>query len=77
VQQLRDATIEEQLEAVFYLRSVLRGYKQDKPRFWLFARKSPVTKGVKMDAEETKTLEAVTRRRPVKIQKTEKTRWVL
>jgi hypothetical protein len=35
-------------------------------------RQSPASKDVNTEAEEATTLEAVTRRRPVKIQQTEK-----
>jgi hypothetical protein len=72
VRQLSDAAIEELLEAVFSMRSVLRYCKVDKSRFQLVARYFPASKGVNTEAEEATALEAVTRRQPVKTQKTEK-----
>jgi hypothetical protein len=43
------------------------------PACELVARHSPVSKGVDTEAEEATALEAVTRRKPMKIQQTEKT----
>jgi hypothetical protein len=40
-------------------------------------RQSPVSKDVNTEAEEVTALEAITRRRPVKIQQTEETLYVL
>jgi hypothetical protein len=40
-------------------------------------RQSPASKDVKTEAEEAPALEAVTRRRPVKIQQNEKNSYVL
>jgi hypothetical protein len=59
VRQLDDATIEEQLEAVFSLQSLPRCYKQDK--FKLVVRQSPTNKDVNTEAEEATALEAVKR----------------
>jgi hypothetical protein len=72
VRQLGDATVEELLEAVFSMRSVPRCYKQDKSTVWSVLRHSPVSKDVNTEVEEATALEAVTRRKPVKIQQTEK-----
>jgi hypothetical protein len=40
-------------------------------------RQPPASKNVNTEAEEATTLDAVTRRQPVKIQQTEKTSYVL
>jgi hypothetical protein len=72
VQQLHDATIE-LLEAEFSVRSVSRCYKQDKPRVLLVVRRSPASKDVDPEVEESMALDAVTRKRLVMTQETEKT----
>jgi hypothetical protein len=43
----------------------------------LVVRQSPASKDVNTEAEEATVLEAITRRQPVKIQQTEKTRCLL
>jgi hypothetical protein len=43
----------------------------------LVVRQSPASKDVNAEAEEATTLEAVTRRQPVMIQKTERTSYML
>jgi hypothetical protein len=73
VRQLRDATAEELLEAVFSMRSVPRCYKQDRYGVYLVVRQSPVSKDVNTEAEETAALETVTRQRLVKTSQNEKT----
>jgi hypothetical protein len=72
MRQLRDATIEELLGAMFSMRSLPSSYKQDKSRIWLVVRVSPASKDVNTEVEGSTALEAVTRRQPVKIQQTEK-----
>jgi hypothetical protein len=47
------------------------------PAWELVVRESPASKDVNTEAEEATTLEAVTRRQPVKIQQTEKASCVL
>jgi hypothetical protein len=71
VAELRDTTIE-LLGEVFSLRSVPMCYKQDKSTVQSVVRQLPESKGVNIETEETTTLEAVTRRQPVKIQQPEK-----
>jgi hypothetical protein len=66
VRQLRDAKIEELLEAVFSMWPVPRCYKQDKSRFQLTGRQLMASKGVNTEAEEATALEAVARQRLVK-----------
>jgi hypothetical protein len=70
VRQLRDATIEELLGALFSVRSVRWCYKQDKSRFYLVVRHSPASKDVNTEAEESRALEAVTSQRLVKTHQT-------
>jgi hypothetical protein len=65
--------IEEQLRGMFSVWSVPRCYKQDNSGVWLVARQSPASKDMNMEDEESTTLEAVTRRQPIKIRKTKKT----
>jgi hypothetical protein len=72
VQQLHDATIE-LLEAEFSVRSVSRCCKQDKPKVLLVVRKSPASKDVDPEVEESTALEVVTRQRLVMTQQTDKT----
>jgi hypothetical protein len=71
MRQLHDTTIEELLGEVFSVQSILRCYKQNKPRVSSVVRQSPASKGVNMEAEEAMALEAVTRQQPVKMQQTE------
>jgi hypothetical protein len=82
VLQLHDATTQEVLEVVIYMGSVPRCYNQDYSRVYSvavnqksrrFVRQPPASKGANTEAEEATALEAVTRRRPVKTQQTEKT----
>jgi hypothetical protein len=47
------------------------------PAWVLVVRQSLASKGVNTETNETTALEAVTRRQPVKIQRTEKTQCVL
>jgi hypothetical protein len=54
------------------MRSVTRCYKQNKSKFYLVLRQSPVSKDMQREAEEPMTLKAVTRRQPVKMQQTVK-----
>jgi hypothetical protein len=65
--------MEELLQAVFFMWSVPRCYNRDKCRVQLVVRQSPASKDVNTEAEEATVLEAVTRKRLVKKQQTEKT----
>jgi hypothetical protein len=55
------------------VRSVPRCCKQDKSRVQLVVRHSPASKEVKMGDEGATAVEAITRRRPIKIEQTERT----
>jgi hypothetical protein len=71
VRQLREAAIEELLGDMRSMRSVPRCYKQDKSRFQLVLRESPISKDLNTEVEGSTALEAVTRQRLVKRQRTE------
>jgi hypothetical protein len=57
--------MEELLETVFSTRSMQRGYQQDE--FYLVVRQWPAGNGVSAKAEKSRLLDAVTRKRLVKI----------
>jgi hypothetical protein len=56
-----DGAIEELLEGVFSVRSVLKCYKADKSIIYLVVRQSSASKDLNTGAEEVTALEAVTR----------------
>jgi hypothetical protein len=72
MQQLYDAAIEELLETVFSMQSMLRCYKQDRSRVLLVGKESPASKGMNVQVEGSMALEAITRQRLGKTQQTEK-----
>jgi hypothetical protein len=70
MRQLREATIEELLGEMFSVRSVPMCYKQDTSRVYLVVRQSPASNDMNTEVEGCTALEAVSRQRLMKTQRT-------